>query len=300
MADDRGSAPYRGARSSRAAVPFGMRVDQILASPELAQHRLCRRLERSQTAGWEAAFQQFWFEVAPEGPPVWPPPEGRANWLWLTDLPRGGRGLDLGSPFGDIAAEFGHWFDHVGYLCPDQSHCRASTLRLAREDTPGDCEVGSDPEWAGAGSGEAGGTWDCIAQIRSPGWWERTPRELRDPAALVRWAHARLRKGGWLVLGGRNPYALRHGTGADRLVSRPAQWLRNLRLSLALQRAGFHDIRPYHALPSVWNPDAIVPYRWRAVRAFRAVTEHRSPGAFALRSRLHPFLSSDFLLLARR
>lgn len=152
-------------------------------------------------------------------------PSGAAvvNWLWLASTPRRERALA-------ISLEDDTWADHLRrhFAQVEERSPEILTAPLDFEDQ----------------------AFDCVAIPGVIGLWTRmapqTPARVTR-ASILGECRRVLRRGGVLLLSGRNPQWLGEHSVAD------------LALGRAISKAGFLSVREYFADPSASTPHAIIP-----------------------------------------
>lgn len=223
------------------------------------------------------------------------PPDGRINWSWLTDLSDTTSAIDLGSPFGEVAAHLALDFREVSYIGAESVHGTAARNHLSQRDrvTPVICRSSHD-ERARAFRGKM----DLVAFVAAPGWRQRLPAELKSPAGIVEYADSVLHPSGWLGILIDNPYwhaALRRTDGARLEAVRTRNGFRR-----ELKRRGFRDTREYLVAHDASIPSVYIPATREAVLRYQVATHARRSHGAAARFGLHAVLFPARLLLATR
>jgi hypothetical protein len=253
-------------------------------------------LERDLDAGvaWDDAVRGYL-----TGRAAWPPPEGRINWIWLTDLETVKVAVDLGSALGDLAHDIGMEAEHHGgqvhYLTRPGTHAEIVRHRFSRSGRPVEVADVSRP------FRPEPGTADCVVLAATPGWEDRLPVEAHGTAGIGALAHSLLRPGGWLVCLLESPVTPFRVAPGWRTAKQSAVRLRNLRgLARGVRRQAFQDVRWYHGSPSVEAPALMVPADARAVAAWLRVTRRLGRPLLGLHAAMAPFLFPVRILMARR
>ena len=287
-----------GPGSATAGVPLGLDGCPREGSPHEEVERLLEDLRAG--AIWDEAFGAYWRSLGgPTDPTVrWPPPHGRLNWIWLTDLGPLRAAVDLGSPFGTVA------FDLVGevqkggsvsYLGRPSVYRDAVELRFQATEAEVALRVRE-----GTGSESTPGDVDCVVFVGSEGYQYRLPEGWTEPEALVGRARELLRSGGWFVVLLPSPFA---NLRSPRAWSRPSDRLSEIRryrqIVKALETSGFQEVRHYHSAPSLDVLGLLVPVDLTAVRGFLNARRPPRRAPQRVRPLLHPFLFPVRVLLAR-
>jgi hypothetical protein len=261
-------------------------------------------LERDLDNGmpWDAAVARLLDRLPAHGyhRPAWPPPEGRLNWIWLTEMEGVGAAIDLASPFGDLARELSRETDRTGgrvlYLACPSTHSRIVRKRFQQTSEPVDVvEAGT-----AAARLPAAGSADCLVFSGSPGWEARVPAELARTGRIGPFARDVLRPGGWLVCLLENPLVNVRRRRGWRSAREAAIALSQLTgLMRGIRQAGFEEVRSYIGGPSLDAPAMMIPYRPQTISAWLAVSRPSTAPVRYLRSRAAGLLFPIRILLAR-
>jgi len=251
--------------------------------------------------------------------------DARGNWLWLADVPRWERALDVQGGVGTTTAALSRHFDAVHYLDGTRALVAFARARFGEEQSPNvACAQ------AGASAVPYGnGTFDCVVWDgalgrRVSGLATADPRAVL--AAVLPECRRVLRPGGCLYLGiaASSPPGhvlpagpilstlVRMVAGLIRVVPsvawrrRATRWVRGVeRLTLAgavlrqLRTAGFTRVQAYYVDPSFERPWSIIPVRRRAVLAYeRLRMTGAGPRRWLAWLSLHAVLFDCYMFLA--
>jgi hypothetical protein len=223
----------------------------------------------------------------PDNTAPWPPVNGRANWLWLADLPTQGLVLDLSDDAGETATALAPHFDRLVHVTADSARAEYTQQRFSslecRHTVVIRARHGVLPLRPAA--------FDCIVVASLPD----VIRFARlEPLTLGPWLaglHPLLRPAGLLCL----------AWACDR-PGRARRFQKGV--VSALLAAGFAAPCLYYIEPAPNAPDVIVPQTPRATAAVERARAIRSPRMLvrrlAARAHLHGFLYRAGLLLASR
>jgi len=171
----------------------------------------------------------------------------RTNWLWLAEISRWERALDLGRDGAPQMAGLAEHFRSVHYLGFDRSTLGRAWTRLTAQGYANVAPACATPLTLPYRDG----TFDCV-----------TLDEEYAGATLLEECRRILRPGGCLYVGLANPRwwgrAANGGGGAQRVPG----------LKRQLARAGFSLVRVYCAEPSYEQPRCVIPLDRRAVLAY--------------------------------
>jgi SAM-dependent methyltransferase len=221
---------------------------------------LLDRLTDSIEAGrpWRAALAALTRETDLESAALELRDDSLANWIWLADLNRHERALDVWGGVGSMSAALSRHFAHVYMLDSDRPWIRFASARFRQDRLANVMTLGADVRALPL----ADDVFDCVVLHNG---LARLPNR-RQVERTLQWAHRVLRPGGCIYLGAPNPYwhqAVRRrlnplrgslgGPPSSRAVVR------------ALRTAGFRHIRSYYVSPSIDRPRNIVPADHRAV-----------------------------------
>lgn len=248
---------------SRSGTPLGLKMRPTDLDLSRSLPPLLSALERG--GGWDEAFIRFWVSLTGAPRPEWPPKDGRINWIWLTDLERIDRVIDLGSAFGDVAADFAGESAHVSYVGAPSLHGTIVEHRFRGEDAWIDVDLRTTSPGATLDGA------DCVVFVASEGWQERLPQWIGGASGVVRHAHRMLRPGGWFAFLGPNPVSesnLRAGVFGVPKALRAHRLLRGV--LGGLRDAGFSRPRRYVVSPTHELPVVLVPDHPRALQAWGA------------------------------
>ena len=245
-----------------------------------------------------------------------------ANWVWLSDLQRWDRALVVNGQTGNMAGAMAGHFTTVLAL---ESDLFASTRTRQRRDR----EAISNVMHVTASVSELAfdkRTFDCIVLHgtvpRSAGLRDESGvrPQLRE---LLADCYKLLRPGGCLYLAAINPLWYKHPDRSEA-ESRPARSLVSLAraarrtitavlgrspkaiygLPNLLRKVGFRHIRPYYLIPSIDEPEYIVPANRRGVAAYEmldlSASRKNHVRKWVGRLGLHALLFPSHLILAYR
>lgn len=244
---------------------------------------------------WEIAYAAHRGRVASNGRAMPSFPDRRINFTWLTDLDRTACAVDLGSAFGNLAADLALEFGEVRYVGGRGPHASVAAARLE-----GDRHVHlalSEAEHAALPEDTA----DLAVFAASHGWRARVPARVNGPRDLVRMGVGLLRPGGWIGLLQPNPLWHRWWTtdpaGPGR-IRRYGSMLRAFRETL--RELGVSEVREFLVAPDLDVPTAFVPRTRSAALAYlRSV--HAPEGELWIgRMGFHAALFPVLLVLAKR
>ena len=185
-----------------------------------------------------------------------------ANWVWLADLGRRKRALDLCGGPGAMTAGLARHFAVVYYLESDQPLLSFSHTRFVQDGIDNAVTVRAG-RW---GPPFRDASFDCVALH---GLSDRDTLELHgarskpDYRTLLLTCHRLLRPGGCLYIGLSNL----HWRGKLREITRGRIAPRPL-LDRLLRQTGFRNVRRYYVAPSIHQPRTILPATRRAVGAY--------------------------------
>ena len=250
--------------------------------------------------------------------------DARGNWLWLVDLARWERALDVQGGIGTMTAALARHFTSVHYL-----DATRPPLEFARARFSEDRSANVACAQAGAGAlPYRNATFDCVVWDGALGRGVSGAATAGPPAVLAAvLAECRrvLRPGGCLYVGIATGPVPGHVLPAGRILSAlvrmvvrvirvlPLTWRRRAtmqvrrvaRLAVAralprqLRAAGFARVEAYYIAPSFQEPWSIIPARRRAVLAFERLqmtnATHRRWLAWLS---LHPVLFECHVFLA--
>jgi len=274
-----------------------------------------------------------WREVAgeaarpaePEEGAAWTTDHTRSNWLWVADLTRWERALDIQGGGGAPATAWGRHFEFVHHLDPAGAGGAGGRASRGESGTAHIATARASP-CALPYRNEA---FDCVIWEGALKQWGTTPRRTDLTAILGQvFGECRrvLRPGGCLYLGiavaawpGRPVGAGRLVAGLTRILGRHvgtmlrselpqpvSDGVRRLdRLSLVrtmrrlLRQAGFSSVQVFYIDPSYHQPWGIIPARRGAVLVY----EKRQSARVGLRRwlawlGLHPLLYGSHMFLA--
>lgn len=271
------------------AVPLGIDPPFKRAVTPQAVSEILSEMEGG--GDWHEGVDRLWHLLARKARPALPPPDGRLNWTWLTDLDDLRSAVDLGSPFGEVAATLALEFPRIRYIGSDSLHGRVVAARMTshvptvRVDTsPGADELDDS---------------DLVVFVAACGWRERLPERFAVESLPVR-ARALLRPGGWMAAVVPNPtwyYRYRNWDSAARFLE-DLRVLRTLRTGMI--RNGFSEVREYLTAPDFGLPERFIPNRRNAVmavlKAMRKDGYHQTIARLGIGAPLFPAR----LLLGRR
>lgn len=195
-----------------------------------------------------------------------------ANWLWLVDVGHRDRALLIAETETNWVAALGRHFAAVEQLAASDLRARLDDRRPSR--------AGDHPPLLPFDDA----SMDCVVLQGFVANWQHIARHWRSGTAraeILRESRRVLRRGGLLLVSGPNPrcYAAVSGgeststcsslraTESDRPVSMLRRfasmsnggWAADLRLTAAVGRAGFANVREYYAQPSDLAPRSIIP-----------------------------------------
>ena len=254
-----------------------------------------------------------------------PTEEGKgslANWVWASRLQRWDRALVVNGQTGNMAEALAGHFTTVVALEPDLSASTCTRQRRGREAISNVMHVtASVSELAFDKS-----TFDCIVLHgtvpRSAGLPDESGARTQLSGLLAD-CYKLLRPGGCLYLAAINPLWYRHQHRSEA-ESRAARSLASLAraakrtitamlgrspktvcgLPNLLRKVGFRHIRPYYLIPSIDEPEYIVPANRRGVAAYEMLALSGSTRnhlrKWAGRLGLHALLFPSHLILAYR
>lgn len=233
----------------QAEVPLEALLDALKNQPDLE---------------WQPAFEGFRNALG-WGPQVdWPPPDGLANWVWLTSIQHLGSIMDLGSPLGELAAGMVGTFERVNFIGSESIHTDVVEERLKRIPL-GAATVVSDPRPVNSNEGSA----DCVVIDLAEGWRQRLPSWISGAEGVAGLAAHFLNGTGSLVVMRPNPWGLSRliRSGASSLTPLRIDWAAR-RLARGMKRRGFTSRRRYYVAPDPGLPEMLVPARGSVVRAW--------------------------------
>ena len=254
----------------------------------VADHDLERlRSEVEAGAAWRDALGRW---IKRTGPVSAPHPSG-TNWIWLMELRAAGHAIDVGSAFGEIAADLSGEFESVEHLTRSSARAALVSARFRGSDAQvsvrESATADDQPEWGSA---------DCVVFAAVEGWRSRAPAWIDSAAGIPARAARWLRPGGWLGCLLPDPLALdalRGGAGgARRLLANRATLRATLR---ELRDAGFADVRRYAA-----NHRDVVPATSVARQGYLSIFPHDGRIMPRLPVAMQPLMFPWTLLLARR
>jgi SAM-dependent methyltransferase len=251
--------------------------------------------------------------------------DARGNWLWLVDLTRWERALDVQGGIGTMTAALARHFTSVQYL-----DAARPALEFARARFSEDGSANVTCAQAGAGAlPYRNATFDCVVWDGALGRGVSGVATAETPAVLAAvLAEGRrvLRPGGCLYVGIATAPVPGHVFPAGRILSAlvhmvvrvirvlplwtwrrwaTMQVRRVERLAVAralprqLRAAGFARVEAYYVAPSFQEPWSIVPARRRAVLAFeRLQMTHATHRRWLAWLSLHPVLFECHVFLA--
>jgi len=261
---------------------------------------------------WRQALSAVAQPSASDQPSEHRPDDACGNWLWLVDLARWERALDVQGGIGTMTAALARHFSSVHYV--DASR---PPLQFARARFSEDRSANVACAQAGAGAlPYRNATFDCVVWNVAIGRGVSGVALVDSPvvlAAVLTECRRVLRPGGCLYLGiatGPVPGSVlpagRILSALVRMVVRATMQVRRVeRLAVAraiprqLRAAGFARVQAFYIDPSFQQPWSIIPARRRAVLAYERLqmTSARRRRWLAWLS-LHPVLFECHMFLA--